>query len=56
LTCFEAFNVFNTFYFPLQGFNGDPNSSNFGTITKATIGQGNANFPRQIQLSLKIIY
>jgi len=52
----EAFNVFNTFYFPQAQFNNDPNSSNFGTITKATVGQGSANFPRQIQLAVKFIF
>ena len=52
----EAFNVFNTFWAPLQQFNNDPNSSNFGQIIKATVAQGNANFPRQIQLGFKLIF
>ena len=52
----EAFNVFNTFYFPQAQFNNDPNSSNFGTITKATVSQGSANFPRQIQLAVKFLF
>lgn len=52
----EAFNVFNTFMFHQQNFNNDPENSNFGTITKATVGQGSANFPRQIQLAVKLIW
>jgi hypothetical protein len=52
----EAFNVFNTFYFPLQQFNNNPEDPNFGTITKGTVAQGNANFPRQIQLAVKFIF
>ncbi len=52
----EAFNVFNTFWMPLQQFNNDPNSANFGQIVKATVAQGNANFPRQIQLGFKLIF
>jgi hypothetical protein len=52
----EAFNVMNTFYFPLQQFSNDPESTNFGSIVKATVGQGNANLPRQIQLAVKIIF
>lgn len=52
----EAFNILNTFYLPLQQFNNDPNDSNFGTIVKGTVGQGNANFPRQIQLAVKFIF
>ena len=52
----EAFNVFNTFWMPLQQFNNDPNSANFGQIIKATVAQGNANFPRQIQLGFKLIF
>jgi len=52
----EAFNVFNTFWMPLQQFNNDPNSANFGQIVKSTVPQGNANFPRQIQLGFKLIF
>ncbi len=52
----EAFNIMNTFYFPLQQFNNDPNSTNFGAIIKSTVAQGNANFPRQIQFAVKFIF
>jgi len=52
----EAFNIFNTFYFPLQQFVNNPEDSNFGSIIKGTVGQGNANFPRQIQFAVKFIF
>jgi hypothetical protein len=52
----EAFNVFNKFWLPLENFTNDPNSANFGTIIRGTAAQGNANFPRQIQLAFKMIY
>jgi hypothetical protein len=52
----EAFNIMNTFYFPLQQFNNNPDDSNFGTIIKSTVAQGNANFPRQIQFGVKFIF
>jgi len=52
----EAFNVMNTFYFPIQQFDNNPDNSTFGTINKGTIGQGNANFPRQVQLAVKFIF
>ena len=52
----EAFNVFNKFWIPLENFNNDPNNANFGSIIRGTVGQGNANFPRQIQLAFKMVY
>lgn len=52
----EAFNVFNTFWMPLQQFNNDPLNAQFGEIIKGTAAQGNANFPRQIQLGFKLIF
>jgi hypothetical protein len=52
----EAFNLMNTFYFPLQQFNNNPDDSNFGSIIKGTVAQGNANFPRQIQLAVKFLF
>src|SRR4051794_34136259 len=52
----EAFNVFNTFWAPLQQFDNNPENATFGSIIKGTIAQGNANFPRQIQLGFKFIF
>ncbi|MBI3683539.1 MAG: hypothetical protein HY235_24450 [Acidobacteria bacterium] len=52
----EAFNFFNTFWFQAAQFNNNPDDSNFGSIIKATVAQGSANFPRQVQLAVKIIF
>jgi hypothetical protein len=52
----EAFNIMNTFYLPIQQFTNNLDDANFGSIIKGTVGQGNANFPRQIQLAVKIIF
>lgn len=52
----EGFNIFNKFYLPLENFVNDPNNTNFGSIIKSTTSQGNANFPRQIQLAVKFIF
>ncbi|MBV9084202.1 MAG: TonB-dependent receptor, partial [Acidobacteriaceae bacterium] len=52
----EAFNVFNRFWMPLQQFTNDPLSAQFGQIIKGSAAQGNANFPRQIQLGFKAIF
>jgi hypothetical protein len=52
----EAFNIMNTFYFPIQQFTNNPDDSNFGSIIKGTTAQGNANFPRQVQLAVKFIF
>jgi hypothetical protein len=52
----EAFNVFNRFWMPLQQFVNDPLNAQFGQIIKGSAAQGNANFPRQIQLGFKFIF
>jgi hypothetical protein len=52
----EAFNFFNTFMFHRQLFNNNPEDANFGTIIKGTVAQGNANFPRHVQLAVKFIF
>ena len=52
----EAFNVFNRFWIPLEQFNNNPDSANFGQIIKGSVAQGNSNFPRQIQLAFKFIF
>jgi hypothetical protein len=52
----EAFNVFNRFWMPLEQFNNNPESSNFGQIIKGSAAQGNSNFPRQVQLAFKFIF
>jgi len=52
----EAFNIMNTFYLPIQQFTNNLDDANFGSIIKGTTAQGNANFPRQIQLAVKFIF
>ncbi len=52
----EAFNVFNSFRFPNQGWVTDPNSSQFGQIIKANVGSEGSEYPRQIQLAVKFIF
>jgi Carboxypeptidase regulatory-like domain len=52
----EAFNVFNRFWMPLQQFTNDPLNAQFGQIIKGSAAQGNANFPRQIQLGFKLVF
>jgi len=52
----EAFNIFNRFWILKQQFNNNPEDTNFGSITKGTVAQGNANFPRQVQLRFKVIF
>ena len=52
----EAFNIFNRFWIVRQQFNNNPEDTNFGSINKGTVSQGNANFPRQIQLRFKVIF
>lgn len=52
----EAFNITNTFYMINQGFDTNLESVNFGTINKAATSYGNANFPRHVQLAVKLIW
>jgi hypothetical protein len=52
----EAFNVTNTFMFHRENFQNDPENPKFGSIDKGSVGQGNTNFPRQIQIGLKLIW
>lgn len=52
----EVFNITNTYMFHRQNFNTNPDSADFGTIIKGNVGYGEANFPRQIQLALKLVF
>jgi hypothetical protein len=42
--------------FHRQLFNNNPEDANFGAIIKGTVAQGNANFPRHVQLAVKFIF
>jgi hypothetical protein len=52
----EAFNVTNTYVHNRQGFNTNPESSSFGTLTRATVSSTYSNLPRNIQLGMKLIW
>ena len=52
----EAFNITNTYVHNRQGFNTNPESSSFGTLTRATVSSTNSNLPRNIQLGIKLIW
>ncbi len=52
----EAFNVFNTYNFYGAQFNTNPDSADFGSLLKATVGTGSTSWSRQGQLAVKIIW
>ena len=52
----EAFNLLNHYAIPLQRFNTDPFSANFGTLFLGQVSTTNSGFPRQIQLGVKILF
>lgn len=52
----EAFNLTNTYMFYRQQWNNNPENANFGTLFKANVGFGDANFPRQYQLAVKLLF
>ena len=52
----EAFNVFNSYNMYGADFNSNPESSDFGTLTKATVGSGSSTWSRQVQLAVKFIF
>jgi hypothetical protein len=52
----EAFNITNTYVHSRQGFNTNPESSSFGTLTRAAVSSTNSNLPRNIQLGFKLIW
>jgi outer membrane receptor protein involved in Fe transport len=52
----EAFNVFNTYYFYGAQFINNPEITTFGSVDKASVATGSANYPRYIQLGVKFIW
>jgi hypothetical protein len=52
----EAFNATNTYMFYRQNFETNPENANFGAIVKGNVGFGDTNFPRHVQLGLKLIF
>ncbi|MDZ4802397.1 MAG: carboxypeptidase regulatory-like domain-containing protein [Bryobacteraceae bacterium] len=52
----EAFNLMNSFFVVSSHFNNNPESVTFGSIEKAALSAPQSNYPRQIQLAVKLIW
>jgi hypothetical protein len=52
----EVFNLFNSYYFYNANFDNNPESTNFGSLDKASVATGNANYPRYVQLGIKFVW
>jgi hypothetical protein len=39
-----------------QTFTNNPENTNFGTLTRATVSSTNSNLPRNIQLGFKLLW
>ncbi|MBI2690220.1 MAG: TonB-dependent receptor [Acidobacteria bacterium] len=53
---FEGFNVLNSFFINSRQFNNDPTNANFGSLIKAEVSAPNSNYPRQVQMAVKLIW
>jgi hypothetical protein len=52
----EVFNITNTYMHNRQTFTNNPENTNFGTLTRATVSSTNSNLPRNIQLGFKLLW
>lgn len=52
----EVFNLMNSFFVVAQQFNNNAENVNFGSVIKAQMSAQSANYPRQIQLGLKLVW
>jgi hypothetical protein len=52
----ECFNVANSFFVVSQQFNNNPENVQFGSLIKASVSAPSSNYPRQLQLGLKLIW
>ena len=52
----EAFNVGNSFFVTQQQFANNADNANFGYLLKSAVSAPNSNYPRQVQLALKLIW
>jgi len=52
----ECFNLLNSFFDTRAQFNNTPDNPNFGTVNKAAISAPNSNYPRQIQMAVKLVW
>jgi hypothetical protein len=52
----EVFNLLNSFFLSNAPFNNNPEDVNFGSVIKASVSAPNSNYPRQVQLAVKLIW
>jgi hypothetical protein len=52
----EVFNLMNTYMHNRQGFNTNPESAAFGTLTRATVSSTNSNLPPNVQFGFKLLW
>ncbi len=52
----EVFNALNSFFLVGQSFNNNADNAGFGSIVKAAVSAPNSNYPRQIQLAVKLLW
>ncbi|MBL8219815.1 MAG: TonB-dependent receptor [Bryobacterales bacterium] len=52
----EVFNLMNSFFVVAQQFNNNAENANFGSVIKAQMSAPNSNYPRQIQLAIKLLW
>jgi hypothetical protein len=52
----EAFNIGNSFFVTSLPFNNTPDNVNFGTLYKSTASNQQSNYPRYLQLGIKLLW
>jgi hypothetical protein len=52
----EMFNSLNSFYLTNQAFDSTATNTTFGSIIKAGVSAPNSNYPRQMQLGIKLLW
>lgn len=52
----EMFNTLNSFYLTNQAFDNNATNTTFGSIIKAGVSAPSSNYPRQIQLGIKLLW
>ena len=53
---FEGFDVLNSFFINSKQYTNDPANANFGPLIKAETSAPNSNYPRQVQMAVKLIW
>ena len=52
----EAFNIANSFFVTGAMFNSTADNANFGILYKSTVSAPQSNYPRQLQLGIKLLW